>query len=204
MVMCHAPRFRNHINLSPLPTPALSGNDTPWFKMLIFHCSDCNETINSADDESVKEVFDRLDEHIATGRGRRLLSRERRTLPGRELTIYDQSLSALRVSYGHTDDPPGLYPLFSHRNRQFLMWFFKAAGISHCRISASIAAWPIRSSVTFVAAKNSFIASSVSLLASSSALFLVSTTAPAARSTFIAAATAFKSRSIFTLDDFGV
>ena len=24
-------------------------------------------------------------------------------LPGRELTIYDQSLSALRVSYGHTD-----------------------------------------------------------------------------------------------------
>jgi hypothetical protein len=65
MVMCYAPRFRNHINLSPLPTPALSGNDTPWFKMLIFHCSDCNETINSADDESVKEVFDRLDEHIA-------------------------------------------------------------------------------------------------------------------------------------------
>lgn len=33
--------------------------------MLIFHCSDCNETINSADDESVKQVFDRLDEHIA-------------------------------------------------------------------------------------------------------------------------------------------
>ena len=24
-------------------------------------------------------------------------------LPGRELTIYDQSLSAMRVSYGHTD-----------------------------------------------------------------------------------------------------
>ena len=24
-------------------------------------------------------------------------------LPGRELTIYDQSLSALRVSYGHTE-----------------------------------------------------------------------------------------------------
>lgn len=72
--------------------------------MLTFHCSDCNETINSADDESVKQVFDRLDEHIAKcPRGRRLLSRERRTLPGRELTIYDQSLSALRVSYGHTD-----------------------------------------------------------------------------------------------------
>jgi hypothetical protein len=25
-------------------------------------------------------------------------------LPGRELTIYDQSLSALRVGFGHTDD----------------------------------------------------------------------------------------------------
>ena len=47
--------------MGPPPlTPAL-----PWFNMLIFHCSDCNETINSADDESVKEVFDRLDEHIA-------------------------------------------------------------------------------------------------------------------------------------------
>ncbi len=44
---------------------ALSDNGAPWFKMLIFHCSDCNETINSADDESVKQIFDRLDEHIA-------------------------------------------------------------------------------------------------------------------------------------------
>ena len=44
---------------------ALSGNGAPWFKMLIFHCSDCKETINSADDESVKQIFDRLDEHIA-------------------------------------------------------------------------------------------------------------------------------------------
>jgi hypothetical protein len=43
-------------------TPATA---LPWFKMLIFHCSDCKETINSADDESVKGVFDRLDEHIA-------------------------------------------------------------------------------------------------------------------------------------------
>src|SRR5262249_33804675 len=68
MVMCHAPRFRNHINLSPLPTPALSGNDTPWFKMLIFHCSDCNETSNSADDESVKQGCDRLSDHIANCR----------------------------------------------------------------------------------------------------------------------------------------
>ena len=33
--------------------------------MLIFHCSDCNETINSADDESVKQIFDSVDEHIA-------------------------------------------------------------------------------------------------------------------------------------------
>jgi hypothetical protein len=33
--------------------------------MLIFHCSDCKETINSADDESVKQIFDRVDEHIA-------------------------------------------------------------------------------------------------------------------------------------------
>ena len=30
-----------------------------------FPLSDCKETINSADDESVKQVFDRLDEHIA-------------------------------------------------------------------------------------------------------------------------------------------
>jgi hypothetical protein len=45
---------------------ALSGDGAPMVsKMLIFHCSDCNETINSADDESVKQVFDRLDEHIA-------------------------------------------------------------------------------------------------------------------------------------------
>jgi hypothetical protein len=43
----------------PPLTPAL-----PWFNMLIFHCSDCNETINSADDESVKQIFDRLDEHV--------------------------------------------------------------------------------------------------------------------------------------------
>src|SRR5262249_25521552 len=80
----------------------------------------------------------------------------------------------------------------------------RAAGISARCISASIAAWPIKSSVTFVAVKNSFIASSVALLASSSAFFLVSTTARAARSTFIAAATAFKSRSIFKLNNFGV
>jgi hypothetical protein len=32
--------------------------------MLIFNCSDGNETINSADDESVKQIFDRLDEHV--------------------------------------------------------------------------------------------------------------------------------------------
>ena len=64
--MCHARRLRNHINLSPLPhSDALFGNGALWFKMLIFHCSDCNETINSADDESVKQIFDRVDEHIA-------------------------------------------------------------------------------------------------------------------------------------------
>ena len=49
---------RSHID-------ALSGNGAPWFKMLIFHCSDCKETINSADDESVKQIFDRFDEHIS-------------------------------------------------------------------------------------------------------------------------------------------
>ena len=58
-------RFRNHINISPAPNSgALSGTAPPWFNMLIFHCSDCNETINSADDESVKQIFDRLDEHV--------------------------------------------------------------------------------------------------------------------------------------------
>ena len=32
--------------------------------MLIFHCSDCNETINSADDESADQIFARLEEHV--------------------------------------------------------------------------------------------------------------------------------------------
>ena len=49
---------RSHISTLS-PATAL-----PWFKMLIFHCSDCNETINSADDESVKQIFDRIDEHV--------------------------------------------------------------------------------------------------------------------------------------------
>ena len=46
--------------IAPNLTPPLA-----WFNMLIFHCSDCKETINSADDESVKQIFDRLDEHVA-------------------------------------------------------------------------------------------------------------------------------------------
>ena len=62
MVMCHAHRLRNNINLYRLPHSTLSpATALPWFNMLIFHCSDCNETINSADDESVKQIFDRLD-----------------------------------------------------------------------------------------------------------------------------------------------
>ena len=32
--------------------------------MLIFHCSDCNETINSTDDESLNEILDWLEEHM--------------------------------------------------------------------------------------------------------------------------------------------
>jgi hypothetical protein len=32
--------------------------------MLIFHCSDCKDTINSPDDESVKQIFERIDEHV--------------------------------------------------------------------------------------------------------------------------------------------
>jgi hypothetical protein len=34
--------------------------------MLIFHCTDCNETINSADDESADEIFARLEKHVVT------------------------------------------------------------------------------------------------------------------------------------------
>jgi hypothetical protein len=49
----------------------------PWFNMLIFHCSDCNETINSADNESVKQVFDRLDEHITRFPKNKRLDRSR-------------------------------------------------------------------------------------------------------------------------------
>ena len=33
--------------------------------MLIFHCTDCKETINSADDESADQIFARLEEHAA-------------------------------------------------------------------------------------------------------------------------------------------
>jgi hypothetical protein len=32
--------------------------------MLIFHCSDCNETINAADHESPAQILDRLGEHV--------------------------------------------------------------------------------------------------------------------------------------------
>jgi hypothetical protein len=32
--------------------------------VLIFHCSNCNETINSADDESTDQIFARLEEHV--------------------------------------------------------------------------------------------------------------------------------------------
>jgi hypothetical protein len=33
--------------------------------MMIFHCTDCKETINCPDDEGPAQVFARLDEHIA-------------------------------------------------------------------------------------------------------------------------------------------
>ena len=32
--------------------------------VLIFHCSNCNETINSADDENTDQIFARLEEHV--------------------------------------------------------------------------------------------------------------------------------------------
>jgi hypothetical protein len=34
--------------------------------VLIFHCSNCNETIKSADDESTDQIFARLEEHVVT------------------------------------------------------------------------------------------------------------------------------------------
>ena len=34
--------------------------------VLIFHCSDCNGTINSADDESADQIFARLEQHVVT------------------------------------------------------------------------------------------------------------------------------------------
>jgi hypothetical protein len=34
--------------------------------VLIFHCSDCNETINSTDDETTDQIFARLEEHVVT------------------------------------------------------------------------------------------------------------------------------------------
>ena len=74
--------------------------------VLIFHCSNCNETINSADDESTDQIFARLEEHVVTKcLLATLLSTERRTLPGRELALGDQSLSvsALWVGCGYTD-----------------------------------------------------------------------------------------------------
>ena len=72
--------------------------------MLIFQRSDCKETINSADDESVKQIFDRLDEHVRKCPLATFTFEGKTDVAGRELTIYDQSLSALRVGFGHTDD----------------------------------------------------------------------------------------------------
>lgn len=71
--------------------------------MLIFHCSDCKETINSADDESVKQVFDRLDEHMAKC-PRATFTFEGTTDVARQRADNLRSvIKALRVSYGHTD-----------------------------------------------------------------------------------------------------
>ncbi len=71
--------------------------------MLIFHCTNCKEMINGADDERADQIFDRLEAHITKCPLATLPSRERRTLPGRELTIYEHSLrtAALRVSCGY-------------------------------------------------------------------------------------------------------
>jgi hypothetical protein len=33
--------------------------------MLIFRCTDCNETISTADDESAVEIVDKVEKHIA-------------------------------------------------------------------------------------------------------------------------------------------
>ena len=73
--------------------------------MLIFHCSDCNETINSADDESVKQIFDRLDEHVRKCPLATFTFEGTTDVAQQRVDNYDQSLSALRVSYGYTDDP---------------------------------------------------------------------------------------------------
>jgi hypothetical protein len=52
-----APRSRAVISISP----------KKWLiDMLIFHCSDCNETINSADYESADQIFARLEKHVVT------------------------------------------------------------------------------------------------------------------------------------------
>ena len=36
----------------------------PCLNMLVFHCSDCKETINSGDDESADQIFGRLEDHV--------------------------------------------------------------------------------------------------------------------------------------------
>ena len=45
----------------------ISISEKKWLiDVLIFHCSDCNETINSADYESADQIFARLEEHVVT------------------------------------------------------------------------------------------------------------------------------------------
>ena len=56
--------------LAPFSCAEITGGDISispkrWLiDVLIFHCSNCNETINSADDESTDQIFARLEEHV--------------------------------------------------------------------------------------------------------------------------------------------
>src|SRR5438132_2604526 len=53
--------------LAPRSRAVISIGPKRWLiDMLIFHCSDCNETINSADYESADQIFARLEEHVVT------------------------------------------------------------------------------------------------------------------------------------------
>src|SRR4029453_8585722 len=74
--------------------------------MLLFYCTHCAKMIAADDSESTDQIVDWLDEHIAKCPSTAFTYEERQMLLGGELAVYDHVLKrALRIRYGHPDDP---------------------------------------------------------------------------------------------------